>query len=340
MEYSSDLFELTRALVAIESVTKNEQQVADYLFERLSQLASATGGTVERMEVSPGRCNVFAVWGDPVVTLSTHMDTVPPPLPLREDSEFIWGRGACDAKGILASMVIAAKTLLTGGTRNFALLFLVGEERNSAGARAAAKASRGSRFLINGEPTDNRIALGAKGALRFELTASGRLAHSAYPELGCSAIEKLLDVLQDVRRIALPQDPVLGAATLNIGTITGGRAPNVVADHARAEIMFRIVSDGEPLRQAVIAAVAGRAEIRERLSTPAMRLSSLDGFETTVVSFTTDIPILGPAWGRPFLIGPGSIHVAHTAEERIAKRDLLEAVEIYAGMVKRLLAAG
>jgi acetylornithine deacetylase len=340
VEFSSDLFELARALVAIESVTKHEQQVAGYLFDWLSRLASASGGTVERMEVSPGRDNIFVAWGEPVVTLSTHMDTVPPPLPLREDSESIWGRGACDAKGILASMVMAAKTLLAQGARNFALLFLVGEERNSAGARAAAKTPRGSRFLINGEPTDNRMALGAKGALRFELTARGRLAHSAYPELGCSAIEKLLDVLQDLRGIALPQDPVLGAATLNIGTISGGRAPNVVADQACAEVMLRIVSDAEPLRQAVVAAVAGRAEIRERLATPAMRLSSLDGFETTVVSFTTDIPVLGPGWGRPFLIGPGSIHVAHTAEERVAKRDLIAAVEIYAGMVKRLLAAG
>ena len=340
MPLPAELFELTRALVDIESVTDNEKQVAGYLFDRLGELASATGGEVERMDVAPGRYNVFAVWGTPVVTLSTHMDTVPPHLPVREDDECIWGRGACDAKGILASMVMAVKKLLAEGARNFALLFLVGEERNSAGARVAAQSPRGSRFLINGEPTGNHIALGTKGALRYEITARGRLAHSAYPELGCSAIEKLLDVLQDIRRIALPGDPVLGPGTLNVGTISGGRAPNVVADHAQAEIMFRIVDDAASLREAVTAAVAGRAEVREVLHTPAMRLSSLERFPTTVVSYTTDIPILAETWGQPFLIGPGSIHVAHTAEERIAKRDLLEAVEIYAAMVRRLLAAG
>jgi acetylornithine deacetylase len=340
VESPAELFELTRALVDIESITKNEKAVADFIFERLSALASSTGGQVERMNVAPARYNVFAWWGSPTVTLSTHMDTVPPHVPAREDEDSIWGRGACDAKGILASMVMAVKKLLAEGARNFALLFLVGEERNSAGARAAAKSPRGSRFLINGEPTGNRMALGSKGALRFEITARGRLAHSAYPELGSSAIEKLLDVLQDVRRIPLPRDPVLGPATLNIGTISGGRAPNVVADLAQSEIMLRTVCDSAPLREAVTSVVAGRAEVREILRTPAVRLGSLDGFPTTVVSYTTDIPILGDGWGRPFLIGPGSIHVAHTAEERIAKRELLEAVEIYAGIVKRLLAAG
>jgi len=336
----AELFELTRALVDIESVTNNEERVAGFLIDRLGALASATGGGVERMDVAPGRFNVFAAWGSPTVTLSTHMDTVPPHLPAREDADHIWGRGACDAKGILASMIMAVKKLLAEGARNFALLFLVGEERNSAGACVAAQSPRGSRVLINGEPTDNRIALGTKGALRYEIIASGRLAHSAYPELGCSAIEKLLDVLHDIRRIPLPRDPVLGPATLNIGTISGGRSPNVVADHAQAEIMFRTVGDAASLREAVASASAGRAEAREVLHTPAVRLSSLDGYPTTVVSYTTDIPILGEAWGKPFLIGPGSIHVAHTAEERIAKRDLLEAVEIYAAMVKRLLATG
>jgi acetylornithine deacetylase len=268
------------------------------------------------------------------------MDTVPPFFASREDSDFIWGRGACDAKGIIAAMVAAAEKLLDLGTRNFGLLFVVGEERNSAGAKAAAAAPRGSRFLINGEPTENRLALGSKGALRYEITASGKLAHSAYPELGHSAIHTLLDVLQDIRQIPLPQDSLLGCSTLNIGTIDGGRAPNVVADLAEAEIMFRTVGEPSALRQAVASAVAGRAEAREVLHTPAIRLNKFDGLPTTIVAFTTDIPTFNGAWGEPFLIGPGSIHVAHTAEERIAKKELSEAVEIYARMTSQLLATG
>jgi acetylornithine deacetylase len=333
------LFELTRALIDIESITDNEKQVGVFLFDRLRELGARHGGQVERMEVEPERFNVFAHWGEPVVTLSTHMDTVPPFLPSREDAEFIWGRGACDAKGILASMIAAAESLLEEGTRNFGLLFVVGEERNSAGAFAAARKPRGSRYLIAGEPTENRLALGSKGALRCEIVARGRMAHSAHPELGESAIEALLDVLQDIRRIPLPEDEVLGRSTLNIGTISGGRAPNVIADSARAEIMIRLVGDAAPVREAVTRAVAGRAEVKEILGTPAVRLGALDGLPTTVVSFTTDIPFLGEAWGRPFLLGPGSIHLAHTPDERVAKGELQQAVEIYRDIVRRLLKA-
>jgi acetylornithine deacetylase len=333
-------FELTRALVDIESVTNHEGPVGDFLFTYLSALAARHDGRIERIPVEPQRDNIFVSWGQPVVTLSTHMDTVPPFFGSNEDEDFLWGRGSCDAKGIIAAMIAAAEKLLMADTRNFALLFLVGEERNSAGAKAAAATPRGSRFLINGEPTDNRIALGSKGALRFEITARGKLAHSAYPELGHSAIHTLLDVLQDIRRIPLPHDETLGPCTLNVGTISGGRAPNVVADEARAEIMFRTVGDPSPVREALAAAVVGRAMAREVLHTPAIQLASFDGLPTTAVAFTTDIPALGDAWGQPFLIGPGSIHVAHTAEERIAKKELSEAVEIYARMVTQLLQQG
>jgi acetylornithine deacetylase len=267
------------------------------------------------------------------------MDTVPPFFPSRENEEVIRGRGACDAKGIIAAMVTAAQALLEKGVKNFALLFVVGEERNGAGAITASKTPRGSRYLVNGEPTENLLALGSKGALRYELIAQGRLAHSAYPELGHSAIETLLDVLQDIRRIPLPEDALLGRSTLNIGTLVGGRAPNVIADHAQADLMFRLVGDAAPMREAAAAAVAGRAEAREVVHTPALRLEPFDGFRTTVVSFTTDIPSFAGAWGRPFLIGPGSIHLAHTAEEHIPKEQLLEAVEIYTRLVKGLLAA-
>jgi acetylornithine deacetylase len=335
-----NVFELTRALVDIESTTNHEKNVGDFLFARLSALAKESSGRVERMAVEENRDNIFVAWGEPVVTLSTHMDTVPPFFASREDAELIWGRGTCDAKGIIAGMIAAAEKLLAAGTRNFGLLFVVGEERNSAGAKVAAGVQRGSRFLINGEPTENKLALGCKGALRYEIKTQGKLAHSAYPELGRSAIHALLDVLQEIRAIPLPEDALLGKSTLNIGTIDGGRAPNVVADEAEAEIMFRTVGDPAAIRDAVEAAAGARAQAREVLHTPAMQLSGVDGLPTTIVAFTTDIPTFDGAWGKPYLIGPGSIHVAHTAEERITKKELLEAVEIYARMTAQLLATG
>src|SRR5258707_3206808 len=335
-----NLFELTRALVDIESTTNREQNVADFLFAQLSILAARTSGRLERIAVEPNRDNLFASWGEPIVTLSTHMDTVPPFFPSLEDADFIWGRGSCDAKGIIAAMIAAAEKLLDSGTTNFGLLFVVGEERNSAGAKAAAANPRGARFLINGEPTENQLALGSKGALRFEVTTHGKLAHSAYPELGHSAIHTLLDVLNDIRQIPLPEDALLGRSTLNVGTIKGGRAPNVMADHAEAEIMFRTVGDPAKTREAVSAATAGRAEAREVLYTPAIQLAKVEGLPTTVVAFTTDIPSFEGTWGQPFLVGPGSIHVAHTSEERIPKQELSEAVHIYARMATQLLATG
>src|SRR5713226_8982436 len=216
-----NVFELTRALVDIESVTGNEKQVGDYLFAHLSSLAANHAGKVERQDVEPGRFNVLAYWGKPLVTLSTHMDTVPPFFASRENEEVIRGRGACDAKGIIAAMVTAGQDLLEKGVKNFALLFVVGEERNGAGAITASKTPRGSRYLVNGEPTENLLALGSKGALRYELVARGRLAHSAYPQLGHSAIHSLLDALQEIRAFPLPSDPVLGPSTLNVGTISG-----------------------------------------------------------------------------------------------------------------------
>jgi acetylornithine deacetylase len=334
-----NVFELTRALVDIESITENEKQVGNFLYDRLSELAKHHEGQAERMVVAPNRFNVVAQWGAPIVTLSTHMDTVPPFFPSREDDEYIWGRGACDTKGIIAAMIGAAERLLAQRSRNFVLLFVVGEERNSAGAMAAARAPRGSRYLINGEPTENKLALGSKGALRYEITARGQMAHSAYPELGESAIDTLLNVLQELREMPLPEDPLLGRSTLNIGTISGGRAPNVIADAAEAEILIRLVDDTATVREAVARAVAGRAQVKEVLCIPAVRLGSLEGFDTTVVSYTTDIPAFGESWGKPFLLGPGSIQLAHSLQERVLKSQLLEAVEIYQRMVRQLLAA-
>jgi len=333
-----NVFELTRALVDIESITDNEAGVGTFLHAHLSKLAGQTGGQTERMEVGPGRFNVFAAWGKPVVTLSTHMDTVPPFFPSREDSDFIWGRGSCDAKGIIAAMIGAAEKLLGDGRRNFGLLFVVGEERNSAGAAAAARSPRGSKFLVNGEPTENKLALASKGALRFEVVARGKMAHSAYPELGESAIDALLDALEAIRRVPLPSDPLLGPCTMNIGTISGGRAPNVISDSAKAELLVRLVGDPAPIREAFARAVGTRAQLNEVLCIPAIRLQSVDGTPTTVVSFTTDLPVFGKSWGEPLLLGPGSIHVAHTSDERISKRELSEAVAIYSNVVRRLQA--
>jgi acetylornithine deacetylase len=333
-----NVYELTRALVDIESITNHEASVGEYLFAHLSQLAAQTGGRAERCPVEPGRFNVFAQWGQPIVTLSTHMDTVPPFFPSREDADYIWGRGSADAKGIIAAMVTAVQSLLASGARNFGLLFVVGEERNSAGAYAAANDSRGSRYLINGEPTENKLAVATKGVLRYEIIAQGKLAHSAYPELGDSAIVKLLDALERIRRAELPADPVLGRTTVNIGVISGGRAPNVVPDEALAELSIRIVGDPDPVRQAIAQAAGNQVEAREVLITPAVHFDPLDGFETKIVSFTTDIPSFEGAWGKPFLLGPGNIHLAHTSEERVPKRELNEAVQIYQRMVHQLLA--
>jgi len=331
-----NVFELTRALVDIDSVTPNEEAVGLWLADYLRALASKTGGQVEVIEVQPHRFNVFACWGEPVVTLSTHIDTVPPFYPSREDDEFIWGRGACDTKGILASMIKAIEALLAAGETNFGLLLVVGEERNSAGAYDAAKHPRGSKFLINGEPTECKLALGSKGALRYHVVASGKMAHSAYPELGESAIEKLLDALANIRRIKLPVDPILGASTLNIGTITGGRAPNVIPDDASAELFFRLVDDGESTRAAVAEAARGLAEAKEVLCIPAVHMEAVPGLETAVMAYTTDIPAFQGAWGRPLLFGPGSIHYAHTDAERVPKRELLAAIEIYQTLVRQL----
>jgi acetylornithine deacetylase len=331
------VFELTRALVDIESITENEGPVAAYLLDHLEKLAARTDGKAERMDVEGERFNVLVTWGEPRVTLSTHLDTVPPFFPSRDDGEFIWGRGACDAKGIIAAMVAAAEKLLAEGVRNFGVLFVVGEERNSAGALIAAKAARGSKYLVNGEPTESKMALASKGILRYELVARGKMAHSAYPELGESAIEKLLDALEAIRKIQLPSDPQLGPTTINIGTISGGRAPNVIPDAAKAEIMIRLVGDPQPVRDLFARAANHRAELVEILTIPPVRFATVDGLPTSVVSFATDVPVFGTTWGQPLLFGPGSILVAHTSEERISKKELAAAVGAYAEMVKKLL---
>lgn len=330
------LFAFTRALIDIDSTSGREGEVGEFVADYLRQAEGVAGQLeVELWEVEPGRRNVFARRGQPHVVLSTHLDTVPPFIPSREDEAAIHGRGACDAKGIIAAQVFAARQLIAAGAGDFGLLFVVGEERNSAGALAANLRPQGARFLVNGEPTESRMIRAGKGALRLDLHARGRTAHSAYPELGESATDKLIEAIARVRALPLPSDPDLGATTINLGTLAGGLAPNVVADQARAELLIRLVADAAPLRAAITQAVAGLAEAEFVLEIPPVRLRTLPGFPTGVVAFGTDIPKLD-AWGEPLLFGPGSIHVAHTAQEWIGKSELVQAVDAYARIVQAL----
>jgi len=328
-----ELFELTKSLVNIPSVTGEEGACAEFLRCELQ----ARGYQVELQEVTRGRPNIMAFHGRPEVVLSTHLDTVPPFVPADEDDESIYGRGSCDAKGILASQILAAERLRQEGVRDFGLLFLVGEETSSDGAQAANSVPPGSKYIINGEPTENKLVIGSKGNLRLDLNTRGRMAHSAYPHLGESAIEKLLDILTDLRRLALPRDPMLGASTMNIGIIAGGRAANVVPDEARAELLFRTVRDSTELRAQLHRLLEGRCEYVFVRDTPALMMEKLDGYETDVVAFTTDLPSL-TRWGRPCLLGPGSIRDAHTDHERVRKVDLVRAVNLYCRLVRQLKA--
>ena len=252
----------------------------------------------------------------------------------REDDEFLYGRGTCDAKGIIAAQVAAADRLREAGVK-VGLLFVVGEERDSAGAKVANLSPKGSRFLINGEPTDNRLALASKGALRVELRAKGRMAHSAYPELGESAIDKLVEALHDVQAMPLPVEPEIGPSTLNIGLIEGGRAPNVIADKAEAHLLVRLVGPSEETKQAIVQTVGNRADVSFTLDLPFVRMRQVGDLPTMMAKFTTDIPSL-TNWGEPFLLGPGSIHVAHTPDEKISKKELLEAVDLYVRLAEDL----
>ena len=329
-----DVFALTRKLIDIESTTGMEAAVGVVLGDELRTL----GYNVERMAVEGDRINIWATHPghpEPALALSTHMDTVPPFIPSRETDDRIYGRGSCDAKGIIVAQIAAAEKLKAAGI-HVGLLFLVGEERDSQGAQTANQQPRGTKFLINGEPTENRLALASKGTLRVELVARGRMAHSAYPELGESAIEKLLDALQEIRKLKLPENPKAGPCTLNIGQIEGGRAPNVIPDRAIAQLLFRLVGPAEDLRQQITRAAGDKAEAHFRLEIPYMELGSVPGIETMIAKFTTDIPALS-RWGMPLLIGPGSIHVAHTDGEYIEKQQLLDAIDLYAKITRELL---
>ncbi len=328
------LFVLTRQLIDIPSLTGDEKSVAEFLANHLSTL----GYLVERHEVAADRFNVIATTGkSPRIVFSTHMDTVPPFIASSDDGEYIYGRGSCDAKGIIAAQIFAAEQLRQSGMNNVGLLFTVDEELSSLGAQAANKhpLARECRFLINGEPTDNQLATGTKGSLRLILTTEGRAAHSAYPEAGDSAIEKLLGVLQDIRAIEWPSDSFFGDTTCNIGVLNGGTRPNVIPDHARAELQIRLATDIERIKPLVQGAVAGRAHVEYASAHDPVRLFSVEGFDDCVVRFTTDVPYLSN-WGQALLLGPGSILDAHTDHERIAKHELKRAVDLYVTLANKL----
>ncbi len=326
-----EIFELTKALVNVESVTGHERACVEFLRDYLG----ARNFDVALQPVSRDRSNVFAKKGKPDVVLSTHIDTVPPFLPAREDAEFIYGRGACDAKGIVAAQIVAAERLLSESVTDFGLLFLVGEETTSDGAREANLHPPGCRYIINGEPTENKLVLGSKGNLRVDVRCKGKMAHSAYPHLGDSAIDKLLDVLDDLRKLPMPHDPLLGPGSLNIGVISGGRAANVVPDQAAAQIVIRTVTNSEGIRHKIAEVIGGRCEFEFVRDTPPLLMEKLDGYATDVVAFTTDLPSL-TRWGRPVLLGPGSITVAHTEHECVRKADLVKAAELYCRLVREL----
>jgi acetylornithine deacetylase len=332
-----DCVALTRALVDIDSTTGREgvagRWLADYLRDR--------GFHVVEQRVDDTRFNVIATAPDvaqdfrPALVFSTHIDCVPPFFASRVEGDRLYGRGACDAKGILAAQVAAADRFRRAGDTRVGLVFVVGEERGSDGARVANDHAAGCRYLVNGEPTDNRLGTATRGVLRLRLRAGGRAAHSSFPELGESAIDKLIDALVELRTIDLPSDATLGTTHYTIGLISGGVAPNVVSPAAEAEVMFRTVSDAAAVRRAV-APLERRVTIEHVLEVPPVRLATVNGYESAVFPYTTDIPFL-TAWGQPLLFGPGSIHVAHTADEFVSIRELTEAVDHYETIARELL---
>jgi acetylornithine deacetylase len=325
---------LTRQLVDIDSTTGKEGECGQALAAALRHL----GYRVTEQPVSGDRFNVIATLDDPRVVFSTHFDCVPPFFASREENGLLYGRGACDAKGILVAQIAAAERLRASGERRVGMVFVVGEERGSDGAKAANALAKDCRYLINGEPTDNRLATATRGVYRVKLSAKGRAAHSSLPHLGISAIDKLLDALIIARTIDWPSDPILGTTSYSIGLIKGGVAPNVISPDADCELMFRTVGDAADLRRLLESQVGSLVSLDDILIVPPVRLTTLPGFDTEVFWFTTDIPFLD-RWGAPLLIGPGSVTVAHTAEEHAAIGELQRAVDIYESVARQLLSA-
>lgn len=330
---SHDVVALAARLMEIDSTSGREGAVVDWLENYLA----GADWRVQRIPVTPGRDDLLATFTDaPHVTFSTHLDTVPPFIPPRLDAGTLWGRGACDAKGIAAAMILASERLREKRVP-VALLLVVGEEISHDGAVAANRLPTSSRILINGEPTESTLAIGTKGAMRFTLRTHGRAAHSAYPHLGRSAIVELVRLLAELESLELPTDDQLGQTTINIGEISGGVADNVLAPVAEARLMARLVSSPDTLTALLKNWVGGRADFEAGITVPLVRLGTLPGFATSIAAYATDIPKL-TNWGTPYLFGPGSIHLAHRDDEHIAVSELRSAVDAYADIAERALA--
>ncbi len=328
----SDVVALASELLSLESTTGREKDAVDFVARWLI----ARGWNVTLQEVETHRSNVWAMRRGGGVTLSTHLDTVPPFVGPRLEGDRLYGRGACDAKGIAAAMLIAAQRLADAGEDRVDLLFVVGEEKGSPGARAANRLPATSKWLVNGEPTESKMASGGKGAQRVVVRVRGREAHSAYAHLGRSALEPLLDLLPRLRTLSLPVDPVLGPTTYNVGVMRAGTEANIVPGLAEAEIMIRLVGEVEPVRRIFTAWAGDEAELIWGSHIPAQRFHVIEGFDVEPVAYTSDIPLLD-RWGTPLLFGPGSIHVAHTPIEYIDIHELEASVDAYERIVRTLL---
>ena len=326
-----DAVALLRTLIDIDSTTGREASVSRWLAGELRE----RGWHVAAQPVNGDRCNIFATLDTPDVIFSTHLDCVPPFFPSRQEDDVVFGRGACDAKGCLATQVVAAERLRRAGHRRIGLLFVVGEERGSDGARAANMLACGSRFLVNGEPTDNRLGIATRGVLRVRLTAHGRASHSSYPELGESAIEKLVSAIVQLRALEMPEDAVMGRTHYTVGIISGGVAPNVVPRSADAEIVFRTVGDVDRLKRSLLS-LEPLVTCEEIVEVPPVTMTGVPGFETAAFPHTTDIPFLD-RWGQPLLLGAGSILVAHTDHEHMRIADLHRAIDLYVQIAEYLM---
>lgn len=346
-----DVVDLTIELCTIPSITENEADVVDHLTTILKKLGAHV--TRENVGGTVGRDNLLAVADKnrPVdLLLTTHIDTVPPYYaPKRvvgaDGVERLVGRGVIDAKGIAASMIVAWQRLLETNAMvgaNVGLLFVVGEETSSDGAKQAAASgfAPAVKFFIDGEPTDGLLCTAMKGVLAFDLVVKGKAGHSAYPAAGHSATHQLIDDLHRLQHASWPTTS-FGETTLNVGVMNGGVAPNVIAADASARIMMRPTIHPDEILEQVRALLTDSTALSVLTKAAPIELYTVAGEPTCVVAFGSDVPhlmpVLGPRAGRPMLFGPGSILDAHTSHEQVAIDDLVAAAAAYERMCVRLL---
>ncbi|KAF9942092.1 hypothetical protein BGZ75_001124 [Mortierella antarctica] len=344
-ESAQELLAFHKALVSISCITENESPCTEYLQAHLTKL----GYTVELQKIAPGRENVLAYLGkgrNPKVLFNTHIDVVPPYIEYREDDENVYGRGSSDAKGSMAAQVQAVEELRREGKvaeGDIGFLFVVGEEVDHIGMVKANDLGLTPDYLIVGEPTESRLALGHKGVLRLNISIEGKAAHSGYPELGISANDKLIDLLSKLKALDLPEDSYFGKTTMNIGMIRGGLAANIVPAFATAGISFRIATSTQDVLDLVDKVIPQEQQLKDKITIERLtcwepvRCHSVPGFETFVANYFTDIPSFLTA-KHSLLFGPGSILCAHAPHEYINKKELIAAVGSYKDIVLKLFA--